>query len=47
MPNVSLCEIPSRLEIGTSASEDAESQREVDCEIPRRFERGTNANKAP
>ena len=35
------CEIPHRLERGTSASEDAGLRRVVDCEIPHRLERGT------
>ena len=33
------CEIPHRLERGTSASEDAGPRREVDYEIPHRLER--------
>jgi len=45
MPNVTLCEISHRLEIGTSASKDAEPRREVDCEIPRRLKRGTSVSE--
>ena len=36
------CEIPHRLERGTSSNEDVGSRREVDCEIPYRLERRTN-----
>ena len=35
------CEIPHRLERGTSASEDAVPRRGVNCEIPYWLERGT------
>ena len=36
------CEIPPRLERGTSANKDAGPRRRVDCEILHRLERGTN-----
>ena len=39
------CEIPHRLERGTSVSEDVGPRRGVDCEIPHRLERGTSANE--
>ena len=35
------CEIPHRLETGTSASEDVGPRRGVDFEISHRLERGT------
>ena len=37
-----MCEIPHRLERGTSVSENAGPGKGVDCEIPHRLETGTN-----
>ena len=39
------CEIPHRLERGTSARKDAGPRREVDLEIPHLLEKGTSASK--
>ncbi|KAG7031046.1 hypothetical protein SDJN02_05085, partial [Cucurbita argyrosperma subsp. argyrosperma] len=39
------CEIPHRLERGTSVSKDAISRRRMYCEIPHRLERETSASE--
>ena len=42
---VNRCEIPHQLERGSTDSEDAGPEREVDCEVPHRLEKGTSASE--